>query len=92
VLTTPSLAQYRCPACQSIDWFRDGCVIDEADARLGLRCGRVQRADPALAGDPWSCNQCALEVPAGSGLAGALDGVRQGTCDQPRGGEGVGVA
>jgi len=78
----PSLAQYRCPACRSIDWFRDGCVIAEADGALDLRCGRVQRSDPALAGTQWSCNACAYEVITGSALAGVLDVVQHDTCDQ----------
>jgi len=79
----PSLAQYRCPACQAIDWFRDGCVIAVASGELELRCGRVQRSDPALRGNTWSCNSCAYEVLAGSGLSRQLNALQHDTCDQP---------
>jgi predicted RNA-binding Zn-ribbon protein involved in translation (DUF1610 family) len=86
VLTKEAPATFRCPACGSIDWFRDGCVIAAVDERIELRCGRVQHADPRLAGTSWSCNQCAHEEPAGSQLARALDGIRHETCDHPEGG------
>ena len=82
-MTMPSTAAFRCPVCGSIDWFHDGCVIAEVDERIELTCGRVQRADPALAGTTWSCNHCAHELPQDADLARHLDGVRARTCDQP---------
>jgi hypothetical protein len=85
VLSTGPATEYRCPTCRSIDWFRDGCVIAENDAAIELRCGRVQHSDPSLAATSWSCNQCGHEVPPGSRLAAALDGIRHETCDQPEG-------
>ena len=81
----PPTTPYRCPHCRSIDWFRDGCVIAEADAQIELRCGRVQHSDPSLAATTWSCNQCAHEVPLNTPLARSLDAVRHDTCDHPEG-------
>lgn len=83
VLATPSNVAYRCPECGSIDWFHNGCVIAEVDARIELTCGRVQRPDPGLAGTTWSCNQCAHELPRESRIARDLDDLRQRTCDEP---------
>jgi hypothetical protein len=85
VLTLRPVAQYMCPDCGSIDWFRDGCVIASADELIELRCGRVQHADPRLAGTFWSCNQCAHEEPGSTRLAQALDALRHDTCDHPEG-------
>jgi hypothetical protein len=82
VLTMPPPLRYRCPTCRAIDWFRDGCVISEADIGRELGCGRVQRKDPTLAGTAWSCNQCAHEVPLGSALEHDLDDLQLQTCDQ----------
>jgi hypothetical protein len=48
VLTMPPTLPYRCPDCRSIDWYRDGCVIVEDAAAVGLTCGRVQRLDECL--------------------------------------------
>jgi hypothetical protein len=82
VLTMSPTLRYRCPTCGSIDWFRDGCVISEADRTITLGCGRVQGKDPALAGTAWSCNQCAHEVAVGSQLQRDLDNLQRQTCDQ----------
>ena len=80
VLTLSATRPYRCPACRSIDWYRDGCVIAEAGEHAQLTCGRVQRPDPALAGTTWSCTHCAHEVPPGSRLEHDLDAIRTATC------------
>jgi len=40
VLTMQSPATYRCPACGSIDWFRDGCIIAASDGQ-GILSERV---------------------------------------------------
>jgi hypothetical protein len=85
VLTTTPATEFRCPACSAIDWFRDGCVIAMTAGEIDLRCGRVQHSDPRLAETSWSCNQCAHEVAPGSRLAGALDAIRDDTCDHPEG-------
>ena len=86
VLTIRAPAQYRCPECGSIDWFRDGCIIAAPDDQIELRCGRVLHAHPALAATTWSCTHCAHEEPSMTRLARALDAVRHDTCDHPEGG------
>ena len=78
-----SVADVRCPSCQSVDWFRDGCVIAAVDGAIVTGCTRVQEADPALRGTTWSCNQCSHELDAGSGVARSLDRIRAQTCDHP---------
>jgi hypothetical protein len=87
-----SVTDVRCPSCQSVDWFQDGCVIAAVDGAIATGCSRVQRPDPALQGTTWSCNQCSHELDPGSGAARALDRIKAGTCDHPATGEGVGVA
>ena len=64
---------YRCPACRSIDWFHDGCMIVEYDATGDVQVVRVQPSDPRLARDHWSCNHCAHEVLSDTHLARGLE-------------------
>jgi len=83
VLTMPSVGHVRCPACQSVDWFLDGCVIAAVDGEIVTGCTRIQGPDPALQGTTWSCNHCGHELDDVSPIALALDGIRRQTCDHP---------
>ena len=83
MLTMPSVADVRCPACQSVDWFQDGCVIALSEGAIVAGCTRVQNPDPSLRDTTWSCNHCSYELVAGSQVARVLDQVRQRTCDHP---------
>ena len=86
----PSVGQVSCPACQSVDWFQNGCVIATADGAIVSGCTRVQGPDPVLQGTTWSCNQCGLELDDRSPIASALDGIRRETCDHPASQDGEG--
>jgi hypothetical protein len=81
--TMSSVADVRCPSCQSVDWFQDGCVIAAVDGAIASRCTRVQQPDPALRETTWSCNQCSHELATASTIARELDRIRAGTCDRP---------
>ena len=87
-----TVTDVRCPSCQSVDWFQDGCVIAAAGGSIVTGCTRVQQPDPALRGTTWSCNQCSHELATASLIARELDRIKRGTCDRPATGEGVGVA
>ena len=78
-----SVTDVQCPACHSVDWFQDGCVIAAVDGAIVTGCTRVQQPDPTLLGTTWSCNQCSHELDAGSDVAGSLDRIRAQTCDHP---------
>ena len=71
---------FRCPDCRAIDWFHDGCLIVEDEATGNVQVTRVQASDPRLAGDRWSCNQCAHEVLSETRLARGLDHLEARAC------------
>jgi hypothetical protein len=65
--------ELRCPICRSLDWYRDGLLIEEVDdERLVMR--RVD--EPAGEDLPvWSCNQCSHELPTWTALSKTLTGL-----------------
>ena len=58
----------RCPVCRAIDWSRDGFTM-AVDINGELHRVRINAADPAGAGDPWSCDRCGFEPADGGDLA-----------------------
>jgi len=73
VITGEMTQLLRCPNCRSLDWYRSGVVVAEAED------GHLQFADVGWrdhSGDSqWSCAQCAYESPAWSRLSKQLDSV-----------------
>ena len=66
----------RCPACGSLDWFRDGFRIRE------LHEGDLERRRTAIARDgagPWICERCLHRAPVWGYLAGQLNAAQIGT-------------
>lgn len=51
----------RCPACRSIDWYRDGLALWERADGLIVRQRLTASADRET---PWSCAVCGHEVAA----------------------------
>jgi Zn finger protein HypA/HybF involved in hydrogenase expression len=51
----------RCPACRSIDWYRDGFAMRELEDGTIL-CQRLTTS--ADQDTPWSCAVCGHEVAA----------------------------
>jgi len=67
--------QMRCPACQDLDWSRDGYRIRMLeDDTLQIR--RV--AEAADATEPWICASCGYRVVTWGMLHARLNGARVG--------------
>jgi hypothetical protein len=63
----------RCPACRSIDWFRDCNVVVQVESTGDIVYRCVLPSQPTLTDAPWSCMSCAYEVPEPGLLAAQLN-------------------
>ena len=67
--------QMRCPACQGLDWSRDGYRIRILEDGT-LQSRRI--AEPTDAVEPWICANCGYRVLVWGMLHARLNGARVG--------------